>query len=223
MADPFKRWPVFVPTHKPMFLSPSQFDEFYWPSFKKVLTTLIEAGYQVRVFLEGDWAKHWHHMLELPKGSVVCDIDTQGDIFRALDELGHHHCVAGGVPETNLILGSPKEMRERVKRLCEAAGRDKRLLVNGGCGIPHDTKTENYRAMIDAVLEFATYDSSLKPVPNPPAAPPGRPAHLPPKMVTPWSTKLEEWGGVMGEEHLIRQPWEQLEAMAYAWLWFWIL
>ena len=27
-ADPFKRWPVFVPTHKPCFMSPKQFDTF---------------------------------------------------------------------------------------------------------------------------------------------------------------------------------------------------
>ena len=37
MADPLKRWPVFVPTHKACFLSPEQFDRFYWPSFKKVM------------------------------------------------------------------------------------------------------------------------------------------------------------------------------------------
>ena len=45
MADPLKRWPIFVPTHKPMFLSPAQFDEFYWPSFKKTLLALIDAGH----------------------------------------------------------------------------------------------------------------------------------------------------------------------------------
>lgn len=223
MADPLKRWPIFVPTHKPMFLSPAQFDEFYWPSFKRVLTTLIDAGYKIRCYLEGDWGKHWHHMLELPKGSVLCDVDTQGDIFRALDELGHHHCVAGGVPESTLILGTPKETRAQVKRLCEAAGREKRLIVNSGCSIPHDTKAENYRAMIDAVVEFGAYDSSVKPAPKPPSSPPGRPAHLPPKMVTPWSVRLEEWGGVMGDEGLIQRPWEQLESMAYTWIWLWVL
>lgn len=220
MADPLRRWPIFVPTHKPMFLSPVQFDEFYWPSFKKTLLTLIDAGHTIRVYLEGDWSQHWHHMLELPKGKLLCDIDTQADIFKALDDLGHHQCVAGGVPESTFILGTPKEMRERVKRLCEAAGRNKRLLVNGGCNIPHDTRPENYRAMIDAVLELATYDSSLKPAPRAPASPVRVPSA---KMNTPWGEKLAELGGVQGDEDLIRRPWEQLESMAYVWIWLWAL
>ena len=160
-ADPFRRYPIFVPTHKPMFLSPDQFQEFYWPSFKKVLNQLREAGYAVRAYLEGDWSKHWKAMLELPKGTILCDIDTQGDIHKALDELAHHQCIAGGLPESALILGNPQEVRQKVKELCEAAGRDKRLIINGGCNIPYDTKPENYRALIEAILEFGQYDSSL--------------------------------------------------------------
>ena len=58
-ADPLKRYPIFVPTHKPMFLSPEQFDTFYWPSFKKTLEALIESGYTIRAYLEGDWSHHW--------------------------------------------------------------------------------------------------------------------------------------------------------------------
>ena len=120
-------------------------------------------------------------------------------------------------------LGTPGETRERTRRLCEAAGRDKRLIVNSGCNIPHDTKAENYRAMLDAILEFATYDSGVKPSPRPLPSSAGRPEHLPPRMFTPWSVRVEEWGGVLGDEDLIRRPWEQLEAMAYAWIWLWVL
>jgi uroporphyrinogen-III decarboxylase len=222
-ADPLKRYPIFVPTHKPMFLSPDQFDTFYWPSFKRTIEILIENGYRIRAYLEGDWGNHWHHMLELPKGTVVCDIDNQGDIFRALDDIGRHQCVVGGVPDSLLILGAPREVRERVKVLCEAAGRDKSFIINGGCAIPYDTKPENYRAMIDAVLEFATYDSSLKPVPEKPNAPGGRSNAYQPKMMTPWAKKREELGNILGDEGLIQRPWERLETLAYAWLWQWLI
>ena len=119
----------------------------------------------------------------------MCDIDNQGDIFKALDEIGHHQCVVGGVPDSHLILGTPAEIRERVKLLCDAAGRDKSLIINGGCAIPYDTKPENYRAMIDAILEFATYDSALKPVPEEGPAPGTGDAVFQPRMVTPWSAK----------------------------------
>ena len=222
-ADPLKRYPIFVPTHKPMFLSPDQFDTFYWPSFKKTLQILIEAGYKIRAYLEGDWGLHWHHILELPKGSVVCDIDNEGDIFKALENIGHHQCVAGGIPDSVFILGNAQDIKERVKLLCEAAGKDKTLMINGGCNIPYDTKPDNYRAMIDAILEFGVYDSSIEPKPKvavpTPAAIPGLEKA---GMVSSWEMKKAEIGEIQGDEEMIRKPWEALEKMAYSWIWQWV-
>ncbi len=223
-ADPLKRYPIFVPTHKAMFLSPEQFETFYWPSFKKTLQLVIEAGYKVRAYLEGDWGAHWHHMLELPKGSVVCDIDNQGDILKALEDIGHHQCVAGGIHDSLFIIGTPEEMREQVRLLCEAAGKNKTLLINGGCNIPYDTRPENYRAMIDAILEFGTYDTSIKPKPKGIDSAPKKIHGLKKQgMVTPWEAKNAEIGGIQGDEDLIRKPWEALEKMAYSWIWQWVL
>jgi uroporphyrinogen-III decarboxylase len=223
LADPFKRYPIFVPTHKATFLSPDQFDTFYWPTFKRTMETLIDNGYRIRAYLEGDWGHYWRHMLELPKGTVVCDIDNQGDIFKAIDDIGHHQCVVGGMPDSLLILGSTKEVRERVKMLCDAAGRDKSLIINGGCAIPYDTKPQNYRAMIEAILEFATYDTSLKPVPEVMDVASGESQTFQPKMVTDWSKKREELGDLPGDELLIKRNWERLEVLAYAWLWQWLM
>jgi len=45
----------------------------------------------------------------------------------------------------------------------------------------------------------------------------------PQQFITPWEVKKAEWGGVKGDEELIRRSWEQLEAMAYAWVWQWLL
>jgi hypothetical protein len=223
-ADPLRRYPIFVPTHKPTFLSPEQFETFYWPSFKKTIEILLESGYKVRAYLEGDWGAHWRHMLELPKGSVVCDLDNQGDIFKALEDIGHHQCVAGGIPDSMFILGTQKEIRDRVKLLCEAAGRDKSLLINGGCNVPYDTRPENYRAMIDAILEFGIYDASIKPLPMVMEPVPRKAAHLKGQgMVTPWEVRFAELEGVQGEEDLIRRPWENLEKLAYSWVWQWVM
>lgn len=222
LADPLKRWPIFVPTHKPTFLSPQQFDLFYWPSFKRVLEILIGAGHTVRIYLEGDWSRHWHHMLELPRGKVVCDIDNEGDIFQAKRDIGHHQCIAGGIPDSLFILGTPGEMREHVKRLCETVGHGGGYMVSGGCNIPYTTKPENFRAMIDAVLEYGVYDRTIKHQPRPAASGDVK-AFTFPKMVTPWDVKHAEIGSVTGDEALIRKPWEQLEGMVYAWLWQWIL
>ena len=138
--------------------------------------------------------------LELPKGTVLCDIDNQGDVFKAKKEIGHHQCISGGIKDSQFILGTPEEMRERVKLLCESSGRGAATLINGGCNFPHDTKAENFRAMIEAVLEYGIYDQSVKPRPKPtPEAGPVT-AFTYPRMVTPWEVKKAELGGVQGDE-----------------------
>ena len=199
-----------------------EFDKFYWPSFKKVLEIVIGAGYTVRAYLEGDWGRHWHHMLELPKGKVLCDIDNEGDVFKAKKEIGHHQCLAGGVQDSHLILGTPEKIREEVKHLCETVGKGGGYIMSGGCNFPYTAKVENMRAMVDAVMEYGWYDKSVKPAPK--AVPKGEiTAFSFPKMTTPWSVKKAEIGGVMGNEDLVRKPWEALESMAYVWLWQWVL
>jgi hypothetical protein len=223
-ADPLKRWPIFVPTHKAMFLSPDQFDRFYWPTFKRTIEILVAAGHTVRAYLEGNWDAHLQRLVELPRGKVLFDIDSQGDIFRAKRILAGHSCVAGGVPDAMLILGTPEEMRRHVRMLCETVGRDGGYIISGGCNFPYGTRAENLRALIAAVLEFGVYDPGLAPMPRPadpePIAVPGL---EPQGMVTPWAVKRAELGGIQGDEDLIRRPWEQLEAMAYTWMWQWVM
>jgi len=223
-ADPLRRYPVFIPTHKPTFMSPKQFDRFYWPSFKKVLLGILEGGHKVRCYLEGDWSPHWHHFLELPKGSMLLDIDDPADnIFKAKREIGHHMCLAGGIASTQFILGTPEEMDERVKLLCESCMPGGGYILSGSCYIPSNTKPENYRAMVDAALKYGWYDRSLKPKPMPPMPiVKGAPDMGDKGMLTPWAAKRSEFGSIPGREELIQKPWESLEDMAFTWLWSWI-
>ncbi len=224
LADPLRRYPVFFPLTrgtKP-FLSPGQFETFYWPTLKKSLMMIIEAGYTVRLYLEGDWEPVLHHFRELPKGKVLCDIDDAGDIFRAKEVLGDFQCIAGGMPDSLLILGSPEDVHEKTKKLCETVGKDGGYIINGGCAIPYDTKPENYRAMIDAVMTYGRYSDQtsfdIQMNPNPPEG------WVPPTsgVITPWEVKKEELGGIAGDENMIRQSWEALERMANLWLWMWL-
>jgi hypothetical protein len=223
-ADPLRRYPIFVPTHKPTFISPKQFDTFYWPSFKKTLEMIIASGYKVRIYMEGDWSKHWHHVLELPKGSVICDIDDQADIFQAKADIGHHVCIVGGILSRMFILGTPEEIDARVKLLCEKAGAGGGYMMGGGCYLPGNSKPENVRAMVDAVMKYGWYDKSIKPRPLPPLP---VSSHVPglgqQHVLTPWAAKKAEMGGVLGDEELIQKPWETIEGMAFNWLWSWAM
>lgn len=221
-ADPQKRLPIFNPTHKPCFISPKQFDTFYWPTFKKGIITIIEAGWKVRIFLEGNWSPHWHHIAEFPKGTVLCDVDNEADIFEAKKAFGHKQCISGGIPTDMLILGTPEEIRARVKHLCETVGADGGWIPNGGGHIPRDTNTENFRSLLDAVMEYGKY--SQGPVPEPQTVHPSSTViELPePRFITPWEViKCENEWTIPGDEELIKDSWEKLEVMAYNWLISW--
>ncbi|MBW2028764.1 MAG: uroporphyrinogen decarboxylase [Deltaproteobacteria bacterium] len=223
-ADPLRRYPIHMPLHRGCrpFLSPRQFDEFYWPPLKKTMMMLIDAGYTIRPYLEGDWGSNWYHFRELPRGKLLLDIDGPGDIHKAKEELGDWQCIAGGVPDSTLILGTPEDVRSKVKHLCETVGKDGGYIINGGNGIPYDTKPENYRAMIDAVLEYGRYKDTIdfEPLVNP--NPPQGWTPLPKGVITPWEDKLRELGEIQGNARLIREGWELFENRAFYWLWTWI-
>lgn len=223
-ADPLRRYPIFMPLHRGCspFLSPEQFDRFYWPALKKAMMKLIDAGYTIRPYLEGDWGPHWHHFRELPKGRLILDIDGPADIFRAKEEIGDWQCIAGGIPDHLLILGSPDEVRERVKLVCSSLGKDGGYIINGACGIPYDTKPENYRAMLDAVLEYGQYSDRLDFEPQIGTPPPEGWRPTPGKTLTPWEERLAEIGQIEGDVTLIQDSWEMLEQMAFNWLWNWL-
>jgi hypothetical protein len=223
MADPLKRYPIFVPTHKAIFMSPEQFDTFYWPSFKKLLEILIDAGYNIRAYLEGDWSNHWRHMRELPKGRVLCDIDTQGDIQKAKKDLEGYQCIAGGVKDSMLILGTPDQVREHVRELCRTVGRGGGYIISGGCNFPYDVKPENFRAMVEAVMEYGWHDKTIKAKPKAAPAAVKNEALKPLRLLTPWEVKKAELGTIMGDEELISRNWNQLESLAHTFIWQWSL
>ncbi len=223
LGDPLKRYPIFIPTHKAIFMSPDQFDTFYWPSFKKVMEIIIDSGYSIRAYLEGDWRNHWHHMREMPKGRVLCDIDTQGDIFQAKKDLEGYQCVAGGVQDSMLILGTPDRVRAHVRELCERAGKGGGYIISAGCNFPYDTKPENFRAMIDTVMDYGWHNKAIKAKPKPAPTTTKAEALKPRKVLTPWEVKKAELGQISGDENLIKKNWEQLEAMAHTFIWQWTL
>jgi hypothetical protein len=49
------------------FMSLKQFETFYWPTLKKLITGLTGQGLVHIPFYEGDWAQRLEYLLELPR------------------------------------------------------------------------------------------------------------------------------------------------------------
>ena len=92
--------------------------------------------------------------------------------------------------------------------------------MHGGTHIPADTRPENFRAMIDAVMKYGRLLHTVRRRSRRRLRP-GIPNTLPVRTVTPWEVKRAELGEILGDETLIREPWERLERMAYNWLFGW--
>src|SRR4030042_729199 len=79
------------------FMSVKQFEKFYWPTLKKVLLAVIDAGLTPLIFCAGDWTTRIQFLLELPAGKSVARLDLT-DIYKAKDILKGNTAIMGNAP-----------------------------------------------------------------------------------------------------------------------------
>lgn len=148
---------VLFPLHKGAdgWMSEKQFDTFYWPTLKKVMDALIEEGIICMLFAEGSYNTRLEKATDFPKGSVVWWFD-QSDMAGAKKILGNKFCIEGNVPSSLIVTGSPKDVKERCRRLIEECGKGGGYILGAGC-IADDPKLENLQAMMEAIREYGVY------------------------------------------------------------------
>jgi hypothetical protein len=137
------------------FMSTKLFDKFYWPTFKKLVTTLIERGGTPMIFFEGNFTSRLEYLLDFPKGKILARFDTT-DIFRAKEILKGHTCIEGNVPSSLLQVGSVQEVKDYCKKLIDVIGKD------GGYILSPRSSTDkvnpaNLKAMIEFTKEYGVY------------------------------------------------------------------
>jgi uroporphyrinogen-III decarboxylase len=147
----------FMPLHKgdEGFMSPRQFETFYWPTFRRVLVGMIEEGLVPYPFAEGRYGARLEVIKDLPKGSVLWSFEDI-DMARAKKVLGGTACIAGNVPASVLHTGSPKEVKEYCRRLIETCAPGSGYMLTGAAGM-NEGNPENLRAMMSAVREYGVY------------------------------------------------------------------
>jgi hypothetical protein len=137
------------------FLSKKQFDTFYWPTFKKLVTTLCERGATPYIFFEGNFDSRIEYILEFPKGKFVARFDTS-DIFRAKEILKGHCCIEGNVPSSLLQVGSKEDVIAYCKKLIDIVGKDGGYILSPRSSTD-EAKPENLKVMIDFTKEYGVY------------------------------------------------------------------
>ena len=137
------------------FLSPEQFDKFYWPSLRRFMLALIEEGIIPVLFAEGSYNTRIERCNEFNKGEVAWLFD-QTDMARAKKILGDKCCISGNVPTSLLTTGTVEDTKEYCRRLIEACAPGGGFILAGGANIDAGI-SDNLRAMMDAAKEYGVY------------------------------------------------------------------
>jgi len=157
-ADPEKNVPIGLWMHRGCvpFLSPAQFERFYWPTLKQIIEELHARGHQVLFYAEGEWNPNLKYIAELPDLSIVYHVD-RGDIFEVHRAVGHKFCLSGGIPNDLLTFGTPDEVRDYCKKVIDGVARDGGYIMDAAAIMQDEPTVENVRAMTDFTREYGVY------------------------------------------------------------------
>ena len=157
-ADPEKNVPIGLWMHRGCvpFLSPKQFEQYYWPTLKWITEQLWARGHQTLYYAEGEWNASLRWIAELPERSIVYHVD-KGDVFEVAKLLGEKFCISGGIPNDLLAFGSPDDVRGFCKKVIDGVARDGGYIMDASAIMQDDTKAENLRAMTDFTREYGVY------------------------------------------------------------------
>ena len=148
-----KEYPYAVSTlHAPTFMRPKDFEELYYPTFRKLITTVADSGSKTVLFCEGSWKKFAPLMRDLPKGSAICMID-EDDPVEMKKELDGRLAIAGGVTLAMMKGGTKEQCLEEAKRIVDgcAPGGGFLFCPDKSLCSGTDVNIENYAAVNDYV------------------------------------------------------------------------
>ena len=148
---------VFIPVHwaPDAFMSPKQFEEFWWPPFRKMLLELIAADLVPMPMWESDCTKRLEVIKDIPPGTCIYWFERT-DMVKAFEVLGDRVALRGNLSPSMLTTGTPQDVDAAVRHLVDQVWRKGgKLILDGAFGIPDETPVANVRAMFAAARRYA--------------------------------------------------------------------
>jgi hypothetical protein len=148
---------VFIPVHwaPDAFMSDAQFRTYWWPSFRKLLVGLIDAGLIPMPLWEADCSKRLETIADVPAGKCIYWFERT-DMRRAFDVLGGVTALRGNLSPSMMTTGTPDDVDAAVKHLVDHVwAKGGPLILDCAFGIPDETPVANVRAMFDAARRYA--------------------------------------------------------------------
>lgn len=216
---------IFNPQHISPFVSPRDYRKVYWPTFKRIVDELVQRGYKLWVFFEGNQEQHLECLQELPKGQVVAHFETT-DLAKAKEALGGRLCIAGGMPSLLLIRGTPDEVRQQTLSVLRLFEDEPGFIMTCSTVLPTSARPENITAWLDTMREHGALKDSARRAASKEVrtgADPSRgEGRISPEVITRWDSVRQQFGPIQGEEAILKQRWEELERHSLTFL-YWML
>lgn len=156
MKSAVGKW-VLIPLHKGMdgFMSPAQYNEFYWPTLQKLVAEIVKAGHIPYIYTEGKYDSRLETLTDIPDGKTVIHFENV-DRKEAKRIIGPHACITGGFNARLLETGTKQQVIDAVKETLDiyAPGGGYIFDVNDTMD---DCKPENVEAMFDTVKTYGRY------------------------------------------------------------------
>lgn len=150
--------PVFLPLHIGPFLKPNDFEEFYWPTFRSLVESLVGMGFTCFISFERNWEPYLPFLKQLPKRKII-GVFESGDLKSFKKSLEDVMCVSGGIPNDLLGIGRREEVIKYGKKIMDqlAPGGGFILSSNKALLAKEDAKPENLSALTRFVKEYGIY------------------------------------------------------------------
>lgn len=150
---------AILPLHKGAdgFMSPNNFEKFYWPSLKATILGIIEAGVVPFMFVEGAYNQRLDIIAAsgLPAGKTVWYFD-QTDMTAAKEKIGGWACIGGNISASLFKAGTPAQMEDAVKKLMDTAAPGGGYFIANGA-ILDDAEAANVHAYLKTAKACGVY------------------------------------------------------------------
>lgn len=148
---------VLIPLHGGVdeFMSPDNFDRFYWKGLKELLETIIDCGSIPYVFCEGKYDSRLHRLAEIPKGKVVYMFESV-DMKQVKKILGPTTCICGNISSSLLAYGKPQEVADECKRLLDICAPGGGFIMDVSVDLTN-ADPKNVEAMFETTRNYGKY------------------------------------------------------------------
>jgi len=141
-------------------IPPTQYETYVAPYQREVATHIKKLKAYTMLHICGRTQDRLKLMAAT--GMDALSLDAKVDIASAKAQVGSTTCLAGNINPTAILAeGKPPDVEQATEEIIAKAGRGGGLILMPGCGVPHNTPTENMEAFVKAARQHGQYP--LKP------------------------------------------------------------